>query len=161
VARKRYLESDFFEGYTLIGIVCSLPDFRVSFFINRHLHLALKKYAPFSLNPEEKPVFSWYHHAEEALRRDFFLIQNKNNTTLLLPSLTKFDYILLVYGNIPDSFPEKILSALRATPYISAAFEQELSQLKNSDLLIERNEQHATEQLNKYVIFQQKKSLLD
>ncbi len=147
MAKKRYLESDFFEGYSLIGIVCGLPDFRISYFINRHLHLHLRKYAPFSLTPDKQPLFSWYHYEQETMRRNFFLMQNKNGADFLLHALRKFDYLLLLYGNIPAGYPQKILADLRTTPYITAAYEQNLAQLKNTDLLIAQNEHHATKQL--------------
>lgn len=146
MGKKRFLEGDFFEGYTLLGIVCGLPDFRITHFINQQAHLDLKKYRDFSLNGEPENRFSWYHYENEELRRDYYLIQNKRGTSVLLPDLRNFDYLLLLYGNIPPSYREEILAVLRNTPYITAAFEQDLNNLKNGDLLIVKNEHHASEQ---------------
>ena len=146
MAKKRFLEGDFFEGYSLLGIVCGLPDFRTTHFINRQAHLDLKKYRDFSLNEGAKNGFSWYHYENEELRRDYYLIQNKRGTAVLLPELRNFDYLLLLYGNIPPSYRKEILTILRKTPYITAAFEQDLNKLKNGDLLIVKNEHHASGQ---------------
>ncbi len=143
MVKKRILQSDFFEGYSLIGIVCGLPDFRMAYFINLQAHLNLKKYRDFSLARDTKGAFSWYQHKNEELRRHYFLIQNKKDAAVLLPALRNFDYLLLLYGNIPSSYLEEILTALRKTPYITAAFVQDLNKLKNGDLLIAQNERHA------------------
>ncbi|UBM62345.1 IPExxxVDY family protein [Candidatus Sulfidibacterium hydrothermale] len=144
MAKKQFIESNFFEGYRLIGIVCGLPDFRLSHFINREIGLALKKHQNFSLSEDQKPVFSWYFYHQEEQHRQFFLIQNKNKAELLLPSLNNFDYLLLTYGNFSDATIEELLQQLRRIPYITAAYEQDLAALKQGDLLIARNEQHTT-----------------
>jgi len=146
MSKKRYLEGDFFEGYSLLGIVCGLPDFRATHFINRHCHLDLMKYRDFSLTDEKYASFSWYYFSNEELRRDYYLIQNKNGMDILLPGLRNFDYLLLMYGNVTTSYLEELLVTLRNTPYVTAVFEQDLNKLKNGDLLIEKNELHAMEQ---------------
>ncbi len=151
MGKKRYLESDFFEGYSLIGIVCGLPDFRVTHFINRHGHLNLKKYGDFSLSGQKTPAFSWFHFSDKALRREYFFIQNKNGTDILLSDLRNFDYLLLLYGNLSPAYLDEFLSALRQTPHVVAAFEQDFNRIKNGDLLIEQNERHALVQLSENI----------
>ena len=146
MAKKRFLEGDFFEGYSLLSIVCGLPDFRITHFINQQAHLNLKKYNDFSLTEIPEKGFSWYCYENEELRRDYYLIQNKQGTTVLLPDLRNFDYLLLLYGNISPSYRDEMLTVLRTTPYVTAAFKQDLNKLKNGDLLIVKNEHHASEQ---------------
>jgi len=144
MAKKQFIESNFFEGYRLIGIVCGLPDFRISHFINRETELFLKKKKNFSLSEPRQPVFSWYFYHQEEQHRQFFLIQNKNKAELLMPSLNNFDYLLLMYGNFSDKIIEELLQKLRRIPYITAAYDQNLATIKEGDLLIARNEQHTT-----------------
>ena len=144
MGKKQLIESDFFEGYRLIGIVCSLPDFRLSYFINRETGLFLKKQKNFSLTETKNPVFSWYFYHHEEQHRQFFLIQNKNQSELLLATLANFDYLLLMYGNFTDVATQELLKKLRHISYVTAAFEQKLSQIKQADLLIVRNEEQVT-----------------
>ncbi len=144
MTKKRFLEGNFFEGYSLLGIVCGLPDFRMAHFINRQLHLHLKKQKDFSLTENQKATFSWYQYQNEELRRHYFLIQNKKAADVLLPALRSFDYLLLLYGNFSPAYLDEILTLLRKTPHITAAFEQDLNKLKNGDLLIAQNERHAS-----------------
>ncbi len=146
MAKKRYLKGDFFEGYSLLCIVCGLPDFRATHFINQYGGFELKKYKHFSLSPEKEVAFSWYYFSNRELRRDYYLILNKNRAEILMPALHNFDYLLLLYGNITAQYLGELLAALRKTPYVTAVFEQDLDKLKNGDLLIERNEFHALNQ---------------
>jgi len=146
MAKKRYLEGDFFEGYSLLGIVCGLPDFRATHFINHHGNFDFKKYKDFSLFQEKETAFSWYYFSNEELRHDYFLIQNKEGTEILMPALRNFDYLLLMYGNITTQYLGNLLATLRKTPYVSAVFVQDLGKLKNGSLLIEKNEFHALKQ---------------
>jgi hypothetical protein len=146
MAKKRYLEGDFFEGYSLLGIICGLPDFRATHFINQYGSFEFKKHEPFSLSPASDTSFSWYYFNNEELRRDYYLIQNKNGTETLMQALHNFDYLLLMYGNITAQYIGELLPALRKMPYVTAVFEQDLNTLKNGDLLIEKNELHALKQ---------------
>ncbi len=146
MAKKRYLEGDFIEGYSLLCIVCGLPDFRASHFINQHCGFDLKKYKHFSLSQEKDAAFSWYYFSNKELRRDYYLILNKNGTEILMPALRNFDYLLLLYGNITAQYRGELIAALRKTPYVTAVFEQDLNRLKDSDLLIEKNELHTHKQ---------------
>ena len=146
MAKKRYLEGNFFEGYSLLGIICGLPDFRATHFINQYGSFYFKKHEPFSLSQESDTSFSWYYFNNEELRRDYYLIQNKNGTETLMQALRNFDYLLLMYGNITAQYLGELLSALRKMPYVTAVFEQDLNTLKNGDLLIEKNELHALKQ---------------
>jgi len=146
MTKKRYLQGDFFEGYSLLGIICGLPDFRATHFINQYGGFDFKKYKDFSLSQETDASFSWYYFNNEELRRDYFLIQNKNRTRTLIPALHNFDYLLLMYGNITAQYLGELLAALRKMPYVTAVFEQDLNTLKKGDLLIEKNELHALKQ---------------
>lgn len=146
MAKKSYLEGNFSEGYSLFGIVCGLPDFRATHFLNQYGNLNLKKYNDFSLLQQPKTGFSWYAFSNEEMRRDYYLIQNKNRTKILMPALRNFDYLLLMFGNFTTPYLEEFLTALRKTPHVAAVFKQDLNSLKNGDLLIEKNELHAIKQ---------------
>ncbi len=146
MAKKRYLKGDFFEGYSLFGIVCGLPDFRTTYFINQHGGFGFKKYKDFSLLQEKDTAFSWYYFSNEQMRRDYFLIQNRIGAHILMPALRNFDYLLLMYGNITVQYLGKLLPALRNTPNVTAVFEQDLNKIKNGELLIEKNEIHSLKQ---------------
>jgi len=146
MAKKRYLKGDFFEGYSLLGIVCGLPDFRTTHFINQYGGFDFKKYEDFSLSQEKETAFSWYYFSNEEMRRNYFLIQNKDGADILLPALRNFDYLLLMYGNITTQYLGELLPLLRDAPNVTAVFEQDLNKIKNGELLIEKNELHALKQ---------------
>jgi len=147
MAKKRYLKGDFYEGYYLLGIVCGLPDFRATHFINQYGGFNFKKYNNFSLSREKEMAFSWYYFSNEEMRRDYFLIQNKKGADMLIPALRNFDYLLLMYGNITVQYLGELLPVLRNTPNVTAVFEQDLGKLKNSSLFIEKNELHTLRQV--------------
>ncbi len=146
MTKKRYLEGNFFEGYSLLGLVCGLPDFRVTHFINQYGSFDFKKYRNFSLSQENETSFSWYYFSYEELRHDYYLIQNKADTAMLMPELRDFDYLLLMYGNITAQYIDQLITSLRKIPYVTAVFELNLNKLKNGDLFIEKNELHSVKQ---------------
>ncbi len=150
MAKKRFFKSGFFEGYSLFGIVCGLPDFRTTHFINQYGGFDFKKYQDFSLSQEKDTAFSWYYFSNGEMRRDYFLIQNKNGADVLLPPLRNFDYLLLMYGNITAKYLGELLPALRNAPHVTAVFEQDLNKVKNGELLIEKNEFHTLKQRRPY-----------
>ncbi|HDO06453.1 MAG TPA: IPExxxVDY family protein [Bacteroidetes bacterium] len=149
MAKKLFLEGDFFEGYYLLGIVCGQPDYRLTHFINQNCGLNLKKYKNFSPQQEAASGFSWFHYPDEKRRTQYYFMQNKNGEKVILASLRKFDYLLLIYGNAFKGFLEELLADLRKTPYVVAVFELDLNKLKMGALFIEKNELHALEQLGR------------
>ncbi len=149
MAKKLFLEGDFFEGYYLLGIVCGQPDYRLTYFINQHCNLNFKKYRNFSFQQEAASGFSWFHYPDEERRTQYYFMQNRNGEEAMLASLKKFDYFLLIYGHALKGFLKELLADLRRTPYVVAVFELDLNKLKTGALFIEKNELHALEQLGR------------
>jgi hypothetical protein len=144
MAKKQYLESDFYEGYSLLSIVCGLPDYRLAHYINLHAQIELQKFDDFIF--DRQAAFSWYSYTDQEQRRSYFLMQNKKDENLLLPSLRRFDYLLLLYGNFIPLYLNDLMANLRTIPYVTAVFAYPLLHVKKGDMLIQQNELHATRQ---------------
>ena len=86
------------EDYSLLGIVSSEPDYKLSLSLNRKLKLSLRNSKPIEFRDEngEDLHFSRFSDNTGASGFNVNLISNKSGNALLIRKLRKIDYILQI-----------------------------------------------------------------
>ena len=143
MAKKLTAQFDHFEDYTMIGLVCSLKDYKFVFFINKVLELDLKKYEDFQ--PDSGgPAYSWYCQKNKSELLTYYVIGNHHSERKLIPSQKSLDYFLLI-KYCERSNVEKIIAKLRNIPNISGVFLIDMNKIKDMNTIIEMHELHELE----------------
>lgn len=147
------LEYDF----SLYAIHCSLEDYRIAYFLNKHLEMRLErrqKDADFKKETYEA-LFSLFIFEDSRNYRTFTLVANKSKVkqqgqsreypglfkeqqgydyTSLVPELKKADYFLKLESEIPAS--RTLVSQIKKIPQVITAYEVAVNQLKSKQNLI-------------------------
>ncbi|NOX85364.1 MAG: IPExxxVDY family protein [Chlorobi bacterium] len=150
MAKKLKVESNLFEGYSLLALVTPLKDYRLAYFINDALNFQLKKYDDLRISGRES-AFSWYYYSEGSNYLRCMLISNMDEKGRLIPG-QRIDFFLLIKNIVDDDQLEEILSKLRKVSGINAAFEMNMSTIRNMDVLLEAIEMHELDQVIKPLI---------
>jgi hypothetical protein len=124
------------EDYSLLGIVTSEPDYRLSLSLNKKLKISLKNNVPIEFTGENGTYlhFSKFTDQSKSPELAFTLFANKSGKESLLKKLNKIDYFLQVHSseNVFDS--ENIASSLRSIESITAVFVLNPSEIKDKNL---------------------------
>ena len=147
MARKLNVESDIFEGYSLLALVTPMKDYRLAYFLNHTLNLHLKKYNDLKI-PGKETGFSWYYFSEGSNYLRYMLISNISESERLI-SGQPIDFILLIKNIVNNEQLSGILSKIRKISGISAGFSINMLSVKNMEILLEAIEMHETEQIIK------------
>ncbi|MFD2822618.1 IPExxxVDY family protein [Lacinutrix iliipiscaria] len=155
--RKLILE-DFLEDidYALIGIHCSIEDYRLAYLLNQHLGLNLKRKASdIEYNDTSSySIFEWEDdkqltvwnlasntckiEVKDAIDADSLFINDESftKTKHLIPEYKKVNFILKI-SEIPNQNIEKvILNKILSIPQVMTAYSIDATQLKTTDNLI-------------------------
>jgi len=159
MAVKKILLDDFFEEeqFSLIGIHCTIEDFRLAFLINQVLDIYLKRNkddvhfskdnSDFSLfDFDEKQQHTSYHlvanickvkHNQNQQRNSLFGEENFSTTThFLLPEYKKVNYLLKIETDLTFNKEKLILSKLLKIPQVVTAYSIDVNTLKTKNNLI-------------------------
>lgn len=104
-----------FEG-NLIGINCALPDYSLSFFINRALNIDLRKCEDFPyyvVKEEAEWKFSVFYYNDVKIRNEFILLNNQHKGGFLLEKYKQFDYFFLMNGVLTEQFTEELIDRIQ------------------------------------------------
>lgn len=115
------LESDF----SLIGIASHENDYRLSWAINKSLHLDLIKVEDLSLNHPKHKIntnYSMYYFEDENNYISYNLISNKSEKGFLMPEMKNIDFILRISGSPDATFTDELVKKLKKIDIIITAF---------------------------------------
>jgi len=144
--KKVSFNIDYHEDYNLLAIVSPLKDYTLSYFINKLLDLQLKKYGDLTIKAENGS-YSWYYYKQGNKYSSSYLIGNNHLKGKLIPALYNFDYFFLLKDAIAQNQIQHMATALRGIKNVVGVFEQDLSTIKDMDILIEYNELHEMDQI--------------
>lgn len=160
MAVKKLVLNQLFEetNYTLIGIHCSLEDYRLAYLLNKHLNINLKRneldldynngkvlYSIFEWE-DSKQLITW-NMVSNSCKLEFFdvirqdsLFSNKekiSQTHYLVPEYKTVNYLLKIDNEHSAFNKEKyILGEILKIAQIITAYSINVSQLKSKDNLI-------------------------
>jgi hypothetical protein len=139
------------DEYRLIAVVSHLKDYKLAFEINQNLDLDLVRYddLAYAVSGDIMCTYAWYRFEDSSSHAVFYLIGSKHQGGNLIPSAKSADFFMLI-KNHPD--PQEIkqyLAKLRTIPNVITAVEVKPDTVKDIDMLLDINELHEMEQLNK------------
>lgn len=121
--------------FTLFGISCHLKDYRLSFLLNKHLHLEFSKLDDFR-------DFSFYSADDEDNFNRYFLLSNRNTETVLIPELKQTDFVMLVEGPYKKKQKDWLLENIKTIPNVLTSFEIRFETIKDHSNLLHDIELH-------------------
>ena len=136
-SHKLIVEDDF--HFFLVGISSHENDYRLSWAINTHLKMALKRADNLQIhNPRIKQdqEFSLYQFTDLETVLHYILIANRCDNGFLLEEMKNIDYVLKIMGDASKNFPEQLVNKLKKIDIITTAFEIDPSELKSRKKLL-------------------------
>ncbi|WP_242083323.1 IPExxxVDY family protein [Aestuariivivens sediminis] len=145
------------ELYTLIGIHCTLEDYRIAYLLNKSLEINLKRKPmdlDFNNGKSAYSVFEWKDHkhlrtwnlVSNICKREEF--QDRSEASLfdiqtpvikifnLINEFKKVNYFLKIENDFSDSKEKYIINRILRIPQVVTAYSIDMSQLKSKNNLI-------------------------
>jgi hypothetical protein len=126
MAKKIMLESRAEASYfTIAGISCHLPDYRLSFMVNQNLPASFRRMDDFGGS------YSLFFYRDDECRNSYYLISNRSEEKALFPELKQTDFIMLVEGPFKKVQLDRLLKTIRTIPNVLTSFEIKAESLRN------------------------------
>lgn len=157
MAIRKLILDDFFENhsFTLIGIHCTIEDYRLGYLLNKSLNLHLKRQTK-DLENNKNTIYSIFEWEDkflyntwnlvannckiekeiESINTLFNLPQNEIKMHPLIPEYKKANYLLKISDELPNGKAQIILKKILEIPQIITAYTIETNTLKSKDNLI-------------------------
>ncbi len=136
---KRVLKQDAQLQFLPFGIVSSIKDYRLCWFINKALNFDLHREEDIELHlPDQRKLFSFSHFRFDIPVDDIIIhfVQNKGPGGFLLQKISEFDYFLIIEGSSANSFSEDFQEKLRDLEVIQLVRELDAKHFKEVENLI-------------------------
>jgi hypothetical protein len=128
---------DYDYDFFLVGVSCHEKDYRFVWSVNQALGADFSRAQSLEIKEKsQKGNFQVFHFADEEMHADYYIVQNKNETGILVPEKKTADYLLLVKGDLYDELKEKIISRIKTIKQVLTAFEIFPAELKSKQHLI-------------------------
>jgi hypothetical protein len=120
----------------IIGIVSSEPDYKLSLILNRKLKISLKNIAPVILTDKSGSdlTFSRFSNLSSSPDLLYDLTSNRCGKNFLIGKLKNIDFIFQIHYPESDDGIDRIISILRETECVTAAFKIDTKSLKDKYL---------------------------
>lgn len=142
MAAKNRIQIEHYDDKPLgvIGISCHQPDYKAVWAIGQSLQLEFEKQPDIRLVIQKKPnfyesVFTFYSVDLEDIK--ICVVTNKDDDGVLLPEISKFDFVLLVYYENNSDVLQQFCERLRRSPYVQFCMQISASTLRNRNRLPE------------------------
>ncbi len=123
--------------YTILGIVTTEADYKVSQLLNKNLKLSLKNDKTLDLPGADGTnlSFSRYSFSTGTPEVSYHLISNRSDKNWLLKTLKNIDYIFQVYCSDSKCDINKLTRTLRGIDKITAVFNLNPGDIKDKNLV--------------------------
>lgn len=121
---------------SLIGIVSAEPDYKLSLALNKKLKISLRNVSPISFSDINGTdlTFSRFSDISAAPDLTYNLTSNRYGKNFLIRKLKNIDYIFQINNYDNETDINNIISMLRDTECVTAAFNIDLKSLKDKNL---------------------------
>lgn len=134
---RHKLEFDLPEtDFLLFGICSQSRDYRMVWIINKNLGLHLERKN--DIVPEGSNRFALFSFENKTTRLKYCLSANKNEGGIFIKELKQVDYLLLIEGNYQSVDSAALLSQLKQSESVLAAYELNPELLKSKHLYFEQ-----------------------
>lgn len=123
------------DEQVLIGIVSSEPDYKISLSLNRKLRISLRQTQPLVIpgSSGSEHTFSRFSDSSSSSGIIYDLISNRSEKTHLIKKLKNIDFIFQVHNHDNDGIADNLITMLRDTEHITAAFNLDSRLLKDKN----------------------------
>jgi hypothetical protein len=151
VINKIDTEINYADEYNILGIVSTGSDYRLAHHINMALHIRFTKYEDFAFNSSggKTRKYPWFYCFSEDLKIKLYLIGNHHHSNKLLPEFKQIDYFIILENNYDTQQLNEMVTALRKIKMVTAVFKLDMAKIKNPGHLIQKNELHEMEWVQK------------
>lgn len=152
--KTHLLEFDDFSiaDYSLIGIHCTIEDYRLAFLLNLHLQTKFKR-ADYNLDFKDKNYnasYSVFEYTNLKYGYDWFLISNiykselefeglfnqSETKTFLIPEKKKIDFFLKIEGDLNNQHIKNVIEQINKIPQVITSYTINANKLKSKNFLI-------------------------
>lgn len=136
-SHKLIVEDDL--NFFLVGISSHENDYRLSWAINAHLKMALKRtdnLQIYNTRIKQDQEFSMYQYADPETVLHYNLIANRCDNGFLLEEMKNIDYLLKITGDANKNFADQLANKLKKIDIITTAFEIYPAELKSRKKLV-------------------------
>lgn len=140
--KKLKLASEYNYDFQLYGIVSSVKEYTLSWVINFHSTINLKKEKDLSIDIKGigEILVSNYYYASDTLR--VYLIKNaleknyKTTQKLFIPSMSNFDYILKIETEDDQTFLDDFFLSIRKSDKIQSILKLDVNKIKEKEYFL-------------------------
>jgi hypothetical protein len=135
---KKILRVEYDFDFTLIGISSSVRDYRLCWYINKHLPLRFQRDIDLSIYNEfgNESYHSCFKFSIENLETDLYLLSNKSGTEYIIPESKESDFFIVSTDALNVEEEKAILSGLNKIEVIQAAFLLDPNSFKSKENLL-------------------------
>jgi hypothetical protein len=122
----------------LAGIVCTVPDYKLAWLLNRQLDLNFELEEDIVIYDQNNPIayFSRFDAYDPMNRLVYTLIENKSSGAFFLSELKQFDYLLMITDAIHFFDLKTTIFKVKNTPELNWITEIDRSKIKSIGQLI-------------------------
>jgi len=135
---KKVLKVSYDYNLILIGIVTTLSDYRLCWFLNKQSGFEFIKKEDLLLE-NSSGLDSWftrYEFENQPGDPHYILIANKGNPSHFLPEKKEIDFLLVVKEAQKGDFQFKLINKLRKIEFVDAVLALEMGTLKSRENFI-------------------------
>ena len=132
-----HLEGNIDEEYTILGIVSTEADYKLSQSLNKKLRIALKNINPLEVTGVTGSIINFSRFSDTSGHPEvtYNLISNKSDKDYILKKLKNIDYFLQVHSIDNKYDIEQLTSTLREIERITAVFRLDPREINDKNLL--------------------------
>ncbi len=140
--KKNIIENSYDTDFELIGLVCNKKDYKLAWYLNKHLNIRLVKRRNVKLHFTDKTSILISNYLSQKEHITFELIQNKLlslasvESKYLIPELNKFDFLLKIRDMTDEITAENVSIRIREIPIVEYAMKLKFDSLKSKDNLL-------------------------
>jgi len=140
MAKKIKLDSAFdYDDLTIIGINCTLPDYRFIWHLNNKFNFNLIKYDDFGIDQSNEVVavrFSFYQYHDVENFKKYYFLANKNQNKFLINEYKDFNFLFMIEGTVNDLFISDLLKKIKSIKNVLLTITLDLTKVKQLDLIL-------------------------
>ncbi len=135
---KKILRVEYDFDFTLIGISSSVRDYRLCWYINKHLPLRFHRDADLTIYSEIgiESYHSCFKYTLENIETDLYLLSNKSGTEYIIPESKESDFFIVSTEALNSEEEKAIVNGLNKIEVVQAAFMLDANSFKSKENLL-------------------------
>jgi len=122
--------------WILYGIVTTEPDYKLSLILNRRFNISLRNTTPVTIIDDKanELIYSRFSNSSTTPGIICELTSNHSGNTSLIKRMKNIDYFFLIHDLYKETDPGALLTKLRETECITAAFKLDPDSIKDRNM---------------------------